>query len=376
MRIWIAIAVVAVSFLAEAHAAEVAPLVKTLRAVGGDGAGHREATKAWAALAQVDAAKLPEILAGLDGANPLAANWLRAAVETIAERQLQRGQKLPTAELERFVLDRSHEPRPRRLAYEWLLRADPAAKGRLIPKMLDDPSTELRRDAVAEVFDEGTKAEAAGNKADAIARYRQVLESGRDLDQVRNVAGRLRKLGEKVDLAGQLGFVVRWKLLGPFDNSGEKGLDAAYPPEKELRFDAPCPGKRGPVRWIDFASDDDLGKVDFNKALGEEKSVVGYAAAEFTASGERKAELRMMSDNAVAVWVNGEQVGRFKSYHAGSQPDQYVCPVTLRPGKNAILVKVCQNDMPQDWAKSWDFALRIVDATGAAVRPEPSRPAH
>ena len=42
---------------------------------------------------------LPQILTALDGAGPLAANWLRAAVDTIAERQLESSGELPAVEL-------------------------------------------------------------------------------------------------------------------------------------------------------------------------------------------------------------------------------------------------------------------------------------
>ena len=138
-------------------------LLAKLRAVGPNGVGHREATAAWSELARADADKLPEILAGLDGAGPLAANWIRTAVDAIAERQLQQGRTLPAAELEKFVLDKQRDPRARRLAYEWLVRVDASAKDRLIPGMLDDPSWEMRRDAVARLIDQaGLKGERVG----------------------------------------------------------------------------------------------------------------------------------------------------------------------------------------------------------------------
>lgn len=364
---WVFGAVLFVAWMAaEAAAVEVAPLVKTLQAVGPNGAGHREAAKAWEQLARADAAQLPEILAGLDRAGPLAANWIRTAVDAIAERQLQRGALLPVADLERFVLDTAHAPRARRLAYEWLVRADPSARERLIPGMLNDPSAELRRDAVARLIDQAT-ALPAEKQSEAADIYQKALASANDLDQVELLAERLKKLGQTVDLARQLGYLTRWKLIAPFDNSGEKGFDAVYPPERELRLDASHPGKHGDVKWIDFASPDKYGAVDFNKAFAEEKHVVGYATAEFVSKQRREVQLQVMSDNAVKVWLNGEQVGQFKMYHGGTQPDQFVMPAVLRPGRNVILVKVCQNNGPQEWDRSWEFKLRVCDASGGAV---------
>jgi hypothetical protein len=370
MRIGLQLAI-AVSWVvlsvATAIGAEIGPFLAKLRAVGPDGVGHREATRAWNDLVKTDASQLPQILAGLDGAGPLAANWLRTAVDAIAERQVQHGRPLPAAELEKFVLDQGRDPRARRLAYEWLLRVDPSAKDRLIPGMFDDPSREMRRDAVARLIDQAVRHGEAKLAADAIAVYRQALAAARERDQVDLVARRLRGLGQKVDLVRQLGYVVRWKLIGPFEDVGGKGFDTAYPPERELRFDAEYQGKKGPVRWKDFVCTDDYGTVDLNKGLVELKEVDGYAATEFYTDRQREVELRFTSDNALKIWLNGAPLASYKIYHGGSQPDQYVNRVSLRPGRNAILVKVGQNELTQDWARAWDFHLRVVDLAGAPV---------
>src|SRR5262245_11850510 len=127
------------------------PHLKAILAVGDKGRGNAEAAKAWNELVKADAAAIPGLLAALDGASPLAANWIRGAIDAIAERELPGG-KLPTAALEKFALDTSHAPRARRLAFEWLARADKTAPDRLIPGMLQDPSVEFRRDAVARLL--------------------------------------------------------------------------------------------------------------------------------------------------------------------------------------------------------------------------------
>src|SRR5215471_4555800 len=136
---------------------DLAPRLQAILAVGERGQGNVAAAKAWQELVKADAAALPEILAALDRASPLAANWLRGAIDSIAERELASRGKLPMAKLEKFTLDTSHNPRARRLAYEWLARADKTAPDRLIPSMLNDPSTEFRRDAVARLLAEAGK---------------------------------------------------------------------------------------------------------------------------------------------------------------------------------------------------------------------------
>src|SRR5687767_14952680 len=101
-----------------AYGIDVGPPLKTLRAVGTHGKGHREATAAWKVLSQAEVSQLPEILAGMQGADALAQNWIRAVAETIAERQIKSGGKLPVAGLEHFLSDTRQAPRARRLAYE------------------------------------------------------------------------------------------------------------------------------------------------------------------------------------------------------------------------------------------------------------------
>ena len=350
-----------------APASELSQHIAAVQAVGPHGQGHREATEAWSRLSQVEVTELPILLAAMDGANPLAANWLCTAVEAVAERAIRRGETLPAKELERFILQTDHSPRARRLAYEFLIGQDPEAEQRLVPGMMDDPSLELRRDAVAKVITEAEAALKNDDRDRAVAAFRRAMPAARDEDQIRLVSAELRKLGEEVDLRRLMGFLVHWKLVGPFDNTDGQGYDVAYPPESAIELAASHDGKHGKVEWIDYTTTDEYGKVDLNSALVEEKEVVAYAVAEFRSDRQRTAEFRITSYNAVKVWVNGQSVIERKVYHSGSQLDQYVGEATLREGRHVILVKVCQNAQTQEWARFWGFQLRICDAVGSPI---------
>jgi len=355
--------------------AEIEPLLEKLRAVGPEGRGHREAARAWAELVENrGAGQLPAILRGLDGANPLAANWIRTAVDAVAERALKRDGKLPAGPLAAFVRDTDRGPKGRQLAFEWLRQSDPQAAEELIPGLLDDPSPALRREAVRRLTGDAIQVLERSDASKAIPLFRRAFDAARDLDQVEELAGRLRDLGQEVDLARHFGFIRRWKVIGPFDNTGEQGFDIVYPPEKELDFDAEYDGKHGRVRWFDFTSGHDHGRVDFHKALAEEKGVVAYAATEFLSEKEQEVEFRLSSLNATKLWLNGRLLDEHNVYHGGSQFDQYVSRATLRPGRNVILVKVCQNEQTQSWARKWYFQLRVCDEIGTAIlstdRPE------
>ena len=260
-----------------AHGAEVSALLSTIRRVVSDGSENQEAARCWRELVAQDVGQLPTILAALDGAEPLAANWLCLAVDTIAERTVASGGALPVEQLEKFVLDTNHAPRGRRLAFEWMARVDTTAADRLIPKMLLDPGVEFRRDAVARLLSEGADLIAKGQKPAAIAVYRRALGGARDDDQVSTIVDKLKSLGEQVDLPRHFGFLMGWKVIGAFDNSGRKGFATEFPPERELKREAKYEGKEGEVRWQDYTTADPYGMVDLNQPLGKLKQTVAYA---------------------------------------------------------------------------------------------------
>jgi hypothetical protein len=306
-------------------------------------------------------------LTALDGAGPLAANYLRAAVETIAEREIAAGRTLPSAELETFLLDRSHNPRGRRLAFEWLAAVDRSAVGRLIPKMLDDPSVELRRDAVAQVIEAAEKSLAGGDQQAAESALLKALDAARDDDQIKVCTERLRKLGREVDLPRHFGFLARWHVIGPFDNSGSKAFDVAYPPEKDVDLKATYQGKEGEVAWKPYETTDEYGIVDLTKALDKHKGAIAYASTEFYCEKPQTVDLRLGCINANKIWVNGQLLAGQNVYHAGMFLDQYTCRARLKEGRNVLLLKICQNEQTEAWAQRWEFQLRVCDKVGTAV---------
>lgn len=347
---------------------DLAPLIAAIKNVGPKGQGHKQAVAAARQLAMANDSHLFDILNGYDGANPLAANWLRGAFEAIAERQLQSGGQLPAAKLEQFVFAADRDDRARRLAYEWLRRVDPAAEDRIIPKMLDDTSLELRYDAVARLIKLTDQLKADKASPDRLLPgYRQAFDAARDPEQIKHLVGVLRELKQPVDLPTHLGFLMEWKLIGPFDNVDKRGYAIAYPPEEKLDFSQPLEGKKGPVEWIDHVTTDDYGVVDLNMALGKNMGAAAYAVAEFESDRPRTVDLRWGCINANKVWLNGKLLLEREVYHTGMDVDQYVAKGELKQGKNTILLKVCQNEQTDSWAQDWHFQLRVCDSRGKAI---------
>ncbi len=345
-----------------------ADLLRAISSVGAEGSGNVVASAAWRELATQPVSAILPILTSLDSANEIAANWLRSAIETIVSRNLARGERLPADALETFLADKSHHPKARRLAYELLAKADPARAEKLLPGFIDDSGSELRRDAVALELQRAAQLLANGNAADAKALYQRLITQARDVDQVDAIAKTLRKMGETVDIAKAFGFITGWKVIGPFDNTAGKGFDTVYPPEQKVDLAGEHDGKSGKVRWRDFTSAHDYGEISMNLPFTHLKAAAAYAYTEFFADKAGPVELRVGSENSFKLWLNGALLFSHDEYHNLKEIDQYPLRAELKPGRNAILVKVLQNEQTDDWADGWDFQLRICDSQGNPIR--------
>jgi hypothetical protein len=300
----------------------------------------------------------------------LAANYLRSAVETIADRTRQGGKKLPAKAMKKFILDRSQNARARRLAFVLLTVDDPSLPDQLIPGMLLDPSPEFRRDAVARLIESAKQLEEQRNQKQALSVYRQALAGATDADQVKEIVKPLTAAGQKIDLQKHFGFLTNWQIIGPFDNRELVGFDVVYPPEKKIDLAASFDGQIGPVSWVKFSTNDDFGLVNIGKDIKNYKGSCMYATATFHSSKKLSVEFKLGTPNAWKLWLNGKLLFGRAEYHRGERMDQYQVPAVLQSGKNTILFKICQNEQTQDWAQKYQFQIRVCDPTGVAVLSE------
>ncbi len=346
--------------------ADVDQLLQAITKIGHKGKGHAEATSAAQKLAQADADALIPILEAMDEANPLAVNWLRGAFEAIAARTLA-SQSLPVKELEKFLADTSHAARARRLAYEWIIQANPDAAERIIPGMLADPSPEMRRDAVLRLINQAKQAAQEGQKNMAVKLYRKALTGASEAEQVEPIVKALTELGETVDRVKHYGLLTEWYVIGPFDNRDEKGFPVVYPPEEHVDLQATYEGQQGPVQWQKLKTQDEQGVFDLAELTKPHKGAIDYLTTVVISDRDRPVEFRLATANAWKLWVNGELVFAREEYHRGMQFDQYRVPGRLAKGPNRILIKICQNEQEQPWAQRWSLQFRICDPSGLSA---------
>lgn len=365
--------------------------LQKLTAVGREGLGNEAAGEAWREIVKAGPAALPAILDATGKGDSISDNWLRLAANTIVDRSLATKGTLPLQEIEALVRDVKRAPGARVLAFDLIRQADPAKADAMETALLHDPAQELRRGPVQVLITDAKKKAAAGDGAGAKALFTKAFEAARDEDQVKAAVDGLEKLGEKPDVARHFGFLMKWNIIGPFDNTGREGFGKVFPPETEIRLDAVYEGKNGQVRWQPYETQSEYGKLDFNKPLGlikdapaatsepvparrrkgggvdYLKEVVAYAVTDFESAEERDAELRLGCKNGWKVWLNGNLIFGRDEYHRGAQLDQYKLKCRLKKGRNTILVKCCQNEQKEDWTVEWEFQLRVCDATGTAI---------
>lgn len=350
-----------------AFAATPEELIQRIRATGKEGKGNADASVAWKELVALGESALFPTLTAIGTSEPIPANWLRSAIDAMAQKAKQEGKPLPAQKLEAYVVDRTNPASSRRLAYELLVSLDAQAPDRLLKGMLDDPSTELRRDAIAAMIAK-TEPLISSDPKTAAKVYRQLFAASRDPDQVQAIAKTLDQLKVEYSLIKHFNLIDQWWLCGPFESANGTGWNRKFEPEFKVDLSASYEGKGGkPISWIPATTTDKLGVVDLNKLLGKHKGAVAYAFAAVESATEQDVEFRVGSIVAVKVFLNGENLFEKEEYHHGMSIDQYIVKAKLKPGRNEILLKLTQNEQTEQWAQKWEFSFRICDATGGAV---------
>jgi len=341
-----------------AVAADAAALLNEIKKVGSEGTGNPAAATAWKEVVGQGVPALLPTLTAMDDASPVAANWLRLAAQTIVENEQQAKRPLPAGALEAFVKDTGHAPISRRLAYEFLTQADAKAPSRLLPGMIADPSVEIRRDAIAAALESAKTAES----------LQKLFAASRDQDQIEKIAKQLKTMKVETDINAHVGAIKEWMLVGPFDSPKGAGFDKSYEPETKVDLTAKYTGKEGKeVAWVAFNNDENYAPVDLNAKLGKHKDAVAYAFTVLESPKEMPFELRLGSQTAVKVFLNGKPLYAREEYHHGFRFDQYIAAGTLKAGRNELLLKLCQDNQSQSWTQDWKFQVRACDFTGGAL---------
>ena len=159
-------------------------------------------------------------------------------------------------------------------------------------------------------------------------------------------------------LIQKTGFITEdaWAILGPFDNVDRIGFNTKYIPENLPQIDTNTKydGKNGQVGWQKCQDNFIDGYIRIQPTVNWS---VAYSFATVHSPDEREVEFRFDSDDQGKVWLNGIEMHAHTRTYA-TDIDRDIIPVTLSPGNNSILIKVCEE------TRGSGFYLRITDTNG------------
>lgn len=177
--------------------------------------------------------------------------------------------------------------------------------------------------------------------------------------QMQPVLDRMQQMGAS-DLAGKLGMITQWYVVGPWPNNNYDAFDKVLPPEKKVELDKPITEGKTKLSWKPVVTKDPQGRVDLKAQLKDNQNKVAYAYTEIVNDENRQVVLRTGSDDAIKVWVNGK-LAFGKNGPRGLVVDADQFPVKLNQGANKVLVKVLNG------SGAWQFCLRATTPEGRPV---------
>ena len=170
--------------------------------------------------------------------------------------------------------------------------------------------------------------------------------------------GELRAQQARLYAPASDGYIRSWWLIGGF-------------PYRDLNQDA-----IGETTYADPRRDPHAQRVhstgwriNFADYISPDSGTMAYALTWIDVPEDRTGLLGMLSDDGIAVWLNGREIWRNKVSRYVPKPgevddlrDLDLPPIQLKKGRNVLLVKVDQN------SGDWVFKVRVLNADGSVMR--------
>ena len=115
---------------------------------------------------------------------------------------------------------------------------------------------------------------------------------------------------------------------------------------------------RGSVKWKLFTSPDSI--IDLRKTLSRESPVFAYGYTEVISDEAKVVFLSLGTNDGGKLWVNGLNIWDNPTQR-GCVPDGDLIPVSLKKGKNTLLLKVEQH------GNKWEFCCRFLPFSTTAL---------
>lgn len=203
--------------------------------------------------------------------------------------------------------------------------------------------------------------EGQDGKEEAVSFLLQSLDEVSGMDARGRIVAALENFGVRIGRqALESGYIVDWKIVGPFPWDNENPMDSTFigepnvDPSKEIAWN----GLK--MDWKDYVSNDPNGMVDLVKIYGSLAASSVYALGTVHLSEDQDLLIKIGSNDGFKGWFNGEEFGRFDAGRTYA-PDMDVFKVRGRKGENQVLLKIVQE------GGRWAFGARVTDPSDAPL---------
>ncbi len=147
----------------------------------------------------------------------------------------------------------------------------------------------------------------------------------------------------------------KWMLIGPFDN--KDGFNRRFPPEKRIQLWEKYRERSHNINWQFIQDSHREGYINLKQVYDHYNWSVAYGLVYAYSPVKTDVQFRTGSNDAIKVWLNDQEVWKMNRFR-DAVFDNDIFPVSLEPGLNKILVKICNR------IGEWGFYFRITDADG------------
>jgi serine/threonine-protein kinase len=149
-----------------------------------------------------------------------------------------------------------------------------------------------------------------------------------------------------------------WYYIGPFDGGVGDGFNREYPPEKEIDLKRSYIGKSNVLAsWKEF-KDFRPGQAQNLRIFGNDDDAAVYLYLPIEVTSAIDLPVGFGSDDTLQVWLNHKLLIS-RNVARSLKPDTEMATLKLHPGKNELLIKVCNGN--GQWAAyvmpRWPTAL-------------------
>ncbi len=150
-----------------------------------------------------------------------------------------------------------------------------------------------------------------------------------------------------------------WILLGPYNNF--QGFQTEFSPETEIKLDKIYKVQKRTLKWQHINDGFNEGYINLKQTYSNYNWKVAYGLIYVNSPNRKDAQIRIGTNDAAKLWLNDQEIWRL-NMERDSVFDNDVIDVTLKPGMNKILLKVCNR------ISEWGFYFRITDKAGNGLQ--------